>query len=76
MSLPTPPDLAALELLAERLCTPSCLLAMDSLIEDCLCRCQGRYHATLLWAPVALWGGPSELTDEARAIFITERSAP
>ena len=75
MSHPTPPDTAvAMDLLGARLCTPSCLLAMDSFIEDCQCRCMGKYHAALLWAPVTTWAGPSEMTDEGRETFISERS--
>ena len=33
-------------------CTPGCLLAMDTTPDQCQCRCGGRYHAVLIWAPI------------------------
>jgi hypothetical protein len=59
-------DLAA-DLLSARLCTPSCMLAMDSLIEDCKCRCGGRWHAALIWATPEAWSGPSAVDERVGA---------
>lgn len=52
-------------ILDARLCTPSCLLAMESMIEDCQCRCRGRFHGSLLWAQVDEWVGPSAMDGAA-----------
>jgi hypothetical protein len=49
----------AIDLLADGDCVAGCLLAMDTLIEACQCRCGGRWHAALIWAEAAPWVGPS-----------------
>lgn len=50
---------AALDLLEARACTPGCLLALDRPLEDCTCRCGGRWHGTLVWACALEWSGYS-----------------
>jgi hypothetical protein len=57
----------ALDLLGAGLCTASCLLAMDTVLEDCRCRCGGRWHGTVIWADVHEWSGPS-VVDFPRAV--------
>ena len=64
----------AMELLAHRLCTPACLLAMESFVEQCTCRCGGQFHAALLWASADEWVGPSEL-DPAELVAFRSRRA-
>lgn len=58
----------ALDLLASGECTPTCLLAMSSLIEECACRCRGRWHAALLWADAVEWSGPSSADRPREAV--------
>lgn len=64
----------AMDLLADGLCTASCLLAMESLVEHCACRCAGRWHAALLWAPADEWVGPS-LYDTDELVELRARRA-
>lgn len=54
-----------MDLLEARLCSPSCLLSMHRVLEDCDCRCKGRWHGSLLWADADEWSGPSEVDRQA-----------